>query len=167
MPWSQVFVGQDSPGGFQRGVGDTRGGRKIRFQGKPMAVMQHKFQAGQTQNIGDFMGVGNQGRCPKGQEHRRQIGRGHHSTFNMKVPVDKTRGDKAVTTIDDFPAFIRPEADDTILANGHIGLLDFTGKDIDDFTSFKDQVGGDFAPGGADESVKFGDGHGVIESLSH
>ena len=84
---SQIRGGQDRAGILKGRAGHAGGQRQTQIQGQVPRAFQQITQAGQTQNIGDFMWIGHH--CGRAVRHDQtgEFRRGQHGGFQVQMGV--------------------------------------------------------------------------------
>jgi len=114
------------------------------------------FDAFDAENVGDFVGVGDDGGRAVGDESLRQLPRRKHRAFDVDVCVDEAGGDEFSAAVENArPGVTAPHADYMAAQNGYVGIKNITSEDVDDPASLQQQVGGDLAAGGKDPQSQF------------
>ena len=124
------------------------------FMRLPDGRGEHVVEARGSQDVGDLVGVGHDRGGPAGKDGPGEFGDAGHGAFDVKVGVDKSRGDVAPAEIDGV--FGRPIADggDPPADDGHAARGDAAGKDIDDPGVGEQQVDRGIPPGRGDQVVE-------------
>ena len=117
---------------------------------EPLASVEEIPDRLRPDDIGQFMGIGHDGRRPVGEEGHGQGAGRQQGAFQMDVSVHEPRADVASPQIDDVRAAVPADTDDRPVMDGHVGVDDFVGQDIDDASVRKHQIGGDIPFGRAD-----------------
>ena len=62
----------------------------MEFQRTLGGILQHEFHPGHSQDIGNFVGVGDSGDSPMGYRRPRKLGGDQHRALDVNVAIDET-----------------------------------------------------------------------------
>ncbi len=84
-------------------------------------------------NVGDLVGVGDDGGDPPGKDGPGKFGWGHEGAFDVDVRVDEARGHVGAVQVHLFVGRVsRTQGHDGVLVDDDVGVLDVSGVDVDD-----------------------------------
>ena len=133
---------------IQRRRRDAGGNHEVRVQGQPFRGAEHVVDAVGSHDIGDFVGIGDDGGGAVGDDGPGKFRRGHQTGFQMDVGVNEAGADDLAGHVHFVPAFVAAEAYDQTLRHGNVPGVQLPGKHVDIGGVFQNQIG--FLPPGGD-----------------
>ena len=115
--------------------------------GKPLGGFDHVADAGGSGDVGDLVGVGDDGGDAVRHDGAGKLRGGRHRGFDVDVRVDEA-GDEivAVQVERRFAGVACPYSGDGLPGNGDVDIQHFAGEDVDHAGIGEQQVGGFVAP---------------------
>ena len=141
-----VVEGVDGPvvqdgAGFVHGRGRHAGGQhEAHIDGQALRGLEHIVDAVGAHNVGDFMGIGDDGGGAVGQQGLGQLLGGDQGALQMDVAVHKARQDDFAGHVVFHLAGIVAHAHDQPLGHGDIAPAELVGKDVEIAGVFQHQI---------------------------
>ncbi len=141
-----VIEGVDGPvvqhrAALVHGSGGNAGGQhEAHVHGQALGGLEHILDAVGSHDVGDLVGVGDDGGGAVGQHRLDELTGGDHGALQMDVGVDKTREDDLSCHVKLQPAAVLPHADDKPLRHGDVSMAQLAGEDVDIGRVFQYQV---------------------------
>ena len=144
------FGGADGRAGrFQaRGAGDAGGHLHVDVDGQGLGFVVHQFDAGQAEDVGDFVGVDEHAGGAVGDDGAGEFGDGDHAAFDVHVGVAQAGDEVTAVSLHHFCLFpnrivgIFADIGDAAVPDGDIGVGDdFAAVDVDPTAVFDDHRG--------------------------
>ena len=150
----QVRRLEPGAGGFHGGGRHAGGQAVVDVHRLAVGRGEHVIEARGPQDVGDFVGVGDDGGGAAGQDGAGEFADAGHGTFDVQVGVDKSRCHEAPTEIDGFSCRTIADGRDPPVAHGEAAGGHGAGKNVDDLGMGQQQVGRGVAPGGGDQGIQ-------------
>ena len=132
----------------QRRRRDAGGDHKLGVHRQPFRGAEHIVDAVGAHDVGDLMGVGDNGGGAVGDDCPGKLRGGNQTGFQMDVGVDEAGADDLAGHVHFVPAFVAAEAHDQTLRHGNVAGVQLPGKHVDIGGVFQNQIG--FLPPGGD-----------------
>ena len=137
--------------GLEAGAGHAGGDHKEDGERGPFRLIQHVLDAVRAANVGDLMGIRDDGGGALLQHALGEPQGMGHRGFDMHMAVDEARAEESAVSVDLLPAGIGTDAQDDAVAHSYVALFDGAGEHVDDVGVLDDQGG--VACGGVQDRV--------------
>ena len=132
----------------QRRRRNAGGDHKLGVHRQPFRGAEHIVDAVGAHDVGDLVGVGDNGGGAVGDDCPGKLRGGNQTGFQMDVGVDEAGADDLAGHVHFVPAFVAAEAHDQTLRHGNVAGVQLPGKHVDIGGVFQNQIG--FLPPGGD-----------------
>jgi hypothetical protein len=121
--------------------GDARGDGEEDPEGQALGRGAQGLHAGQTGNVGDLVGIGDDGAGPVRDDGAGELREPGEGAFGVDVSVNERRSDPCAACINALqPLGIVADAGDDAVGNGDVRWIGVPREDIDDGSPGQDQV---------------------------
>ena len=138
---------------IQRRRRDAGGNHEVRVQGQPFRGAEHVVDAVGSHDVGDFVGIGDDGGGAVGDDGPGKFRRGHQTGLQVDVGVNEAGADDFSGHVRFLAALVAAKTHDQALRYGNVAGVQLPGKHVDVGGVLQNQIGL-LPPGGDIDDVQ-------------